>query len=398
MTESNPNNSAAWVPFAYGFRPFFLLAGSYAALSVAAWIWVWRTGGWPLQQLPPQYWHGHEMIFGFIAAAIAGFLLTAVPSWTGSRGFAGTQLVVLTLLWVAGRIAFSLGDTLPVMVLAAIELAFIPMLGAMLAPALLRSGNRNWPMLVLLALFWAADSAFLHGMGAGDPLISRTAMLAALNVVLVLITIIGGRIVPAFTRNALRARGIEVSLRSAPVVERLLMLTMLAMLFCDLFLPGSAMTPAVAASAALLHLWRFAGWHGWRTGGQPILWVLHLAYLWLPLGLGLKAASLAGGFAWAAHWLHALGIGAAGLMILAVMTRAALGHTGRPLQVRGSITVAYGLLALSVIVRVFGALIVPLDYLAVVIAAAILWIMAFLLFLAVYTPILLRPRVDGRRG
>ena len=398
MTESNQSNSPTWVPFAYGFRPFFLLAGLYAAVSVAAWIWVWRTGSWPLQPLPPQYWHGHEMIFGFIAAAIGGFLLTAVPSWTGSRGFEGTPLVVLTMLWVAGRVAFSLGETLPVMVLAAVELAFIPMLGAMLAPALLGSSNRNWPMLVLLALFWAADSAFLHGMGAGDPLISRTAMLAALDIVLILITIIGGRIVPAFTRNALRAGGIEVSLQTTPVVERLVMLAMLAMLFCDLFLPGSAITAAIVALAAVLHLWRLAGWHGWRTGGEPIVWVLHLAYLWLPVGLGLKAAWLAGGFGWAAHWLHALGAGAAGLMILAVMTRAALGHTGRPLQVRGSIAAAYGLLALSVIVRVFGPLIAPLEYDAIVLAAAILWIMAFLVYLAVYTPILLRPRVDGRRG
>jgi uncharacterized protein involved in response to NO len=398
MTESNQSNSPTWVPFAYGFRPFFLLAGLYAVVSIAAWIWVWRTGSWPLQQLPPQYWHGHEMIFGFIAAAMAGFLLTAVPSWTGSRGFEGTQLIVLTVLWVAGRIAFSLGETLPVMVLSAIELAFIPMLGAMLAPALLRSGNRNWPMLVLLALFWAADSAFLHGMGAGDPLISRSAMLAAMNIVLILITIIGGRIVPAFTRNALRARGIEVSPHSPPVIERLVMLSMLAMLLCDLFLPGSAITAATVAFAAMLHLWRLASWHGWQTRGQPIVWVLHLAYLWLPVGLGLKAAWLAGGFGWAAHWLHALGAGAAGLMILAVMTRAALGHTGRPLQVRGSIAVAYGLLALSVIVRVLGPLIVPLDYPAIVVAAAIPWIAAFLLFLAVYTPILLRPRVDGKRG
>ena len=223
-------------------------------------------------------------------------------------------------------------------------------------------------------------------------------MLAALNIVLILITIIGGRIVPAFTRNALRARGIEVSLHSPPVVARLVMLAMLAMLFCDLFLPDSSITAAIVAFAAMLHLWRLAGWHGWRTGGQPIVWVLHLAYLWLPVGLGLKAAWLAGGFGWAAHWLHALGAGAAGLMILAVMTRAALGHTGRPLQVRGSIAAAYGLLALSVIVRAFGPLIAPLDYAAIVVAAAILWIAAFLLFLAVYTPILLRPRVDGRRG
>lgn len=390
--------AASLVPFAYGFRPFFLLAGLYGLVSIAAWLWLHRTGGWPLPFLPPQHWHGHEMIFGFIGAAIAGFLLTAVPSWTGSRGFAGAPLVALTLLWLAGRVMFSLGDDVPPWLLAVGELAFVPALMLAIAPSLLRSTNRNWPMLILLAAFWAADAAFIIGLYSRDPLLSRAALVAAVDVVLILLTIIGGRIVPAFTGNALRARGVQVTLRSVPAVERLVLASMLAILLCDVLLPDSSATAAVAAIAALLQLWRLAGWHGWRTTGQPIVWVLHLAYLWLPLGLGLKAAWLAGRFDWAVHWLHALGAGAAGMMILAVMTRAALGHTGRPLKVHVLIAIAYGLLALAVVVRVFGPTLLPLSYASVVVAAGILWISAFVPYLAIYTPILLKPRADSKPG
>lgn len=398
MNESERGKGAAQVLFAYGFRPFFLLAGLYAALSVAAWLWLYRSGGWPLPSLPPQHWHGHEMIFGFVGAGIAGFLLTAVPSWTGSRALAGPPLVALVLFWLAGRVAFSLGPGVSTWLLAVGELGFVPALLLAIAPSLLRAGNRNWPMLGLLAAFWVADATFIFALANEDPLLSRTALLAGMNIVLVLITIIGGRIVPAFTGNALRATGVQATVRSSPAVERLVLLSMLAMLLGDIFLPHSYLTAAIVAVAAGLHAWRLAGWLGWRTIRQPIVWVLHLAYLWLPLGLALKAASLAGGFGWAAHWLHALGAGAAGMMILAVMTRASLGHTGRPLQVRASVTVAYGLVALAVTVRVFGPHLLAMSYAAAVLAAAALWIVAFVVFLVIYGPILVRPRADGKPG
>lgn len=398
MRTSSTLRSGGWVPFAYGFRPFFLLAGLFAAGSTIAWLWMYLDGGWPLPALPPQLWHGHEMLFGFIAAAIAGFLLTAVPSWTGSQALAGPPLVALTLLWLAGRVVFSLCHAVPTWLLVLGELGFIPALMLAVAPALLRAGNRNWPMLALLFAFWAADVTFIVGLATADPLLSRTALLAALDVVLVLITIIGGRIVPAFTGNALRARGVQASVGSTPFVERLLLPAMLAMLLCAVFLPGSFITMAAVATAAALHAWRLAGWRGWLTTRQPIVWVLHLAYLWLPLGLGLRFASLLGGFGWAAHWLHALGAGAAGMMILAVMTRASLGHTGRPLTVHASIAVAYGLMALAVMVRVFGPSVLAPGYTSVVLVSGALWIAAFVAYLVIYGPILLRPRVDGKPG
>jgi uncharacterized protein involved in response to NO len=165
-----------------------------------------------------------------------------------------------------------------------------------------------------------------------------------------------------------------------------------------MLVPAGAVTAWVAAVAAVLQAWRLAGWQGLRTGSQPIVAILHVAYLWLPIGLALKAAFLLGGFAWAAYWQHALGAGAAGSMILAVMTRAALGHTGRPLRAHPVTVVAYGLLTAAVTVRVFGPGLWPGHYVAVVMTAGTLWLAAFLLYLGAYLPVLLLPRVDGKPG
>lgn len=398
MADLAPSRARTNALFAYGFRPFFLAAGLYAVVSIGAWLWTYRHGGLPLQLLPPQYWHGHELIFGFIGAAIAGFLLTAVPSWTGRSGFAGKRLIVLTILWLAGRIAFFMGNVIPLPLLTVAELSFIPGLALTLAPSLLNSGNRNMPMLFVLAAFWICDAAFILGMHETDPAMSRTALYAALDLVLLLITIIGGRIVPAFTGNALRAAGKDISLRSGKAVTRLTIGSMIVYGLSDVLVGDSAPTAVVAGLAATLQLWRLSGWKGWRTAGEPIVWVLHVGYVWLPVGLALRAAWIAGGFGWATHWLHALGAGAAGMMIVAVMTRASLGHTGRALQVHRSIGIAYGLLALSVFIRVFGASLLPLQYPSVVLFAGILWILAFIPYLAVYAPILIEPRADGKPG
>lgn len=389
---------ARWVPFAYGFRPFFLLSGMYAIVAMAAWLLFYSRGDSPLFPLPPQLWHGHEMIFGFIAATIAGFMLTAVPSWTGSRGFAGRPLIVLTLLWFAGRMAFFAADVLPAALLVVAELAFLPALMATIAPSLLRTFNRNSPLLAVLALFWAADAVFLYGVTSGDVLLAGTALRGALDVVLVLITVIGGRIVPSFTANALRMRGLAAGVRSHPVLERLVIAAMLVFVVADVLRPQHGLTAVIAAAAALLQLARLARWQGYRTLSDPIVWILHAAYLWLPVGLALKAAFVSGGFAWAAHWQHALSAGTAATMILAVMTRAALGHTGRPLRTGPAVTAAYVLLLGAVAVRVFGPALLPAGYLATVTTAGTLWLLAFLLYVVVYAPILLRPRVDGKAG
>jgi uncharacterized protein involved in response to NO len=385
--------------FAYGFRPFFLAAGAYAVVVMTAWLWFLLEGTGVPGVMPPHLWHGHEMLFGFIGAAIAGFLLTAVPSWTGTRGFGGWPLIGLVLAWLAGRVAFALDASLPAPLLAAGELIFVPCLVLLLAPPLLRARNRNTPLLAVLAVFWLVDAAFLAGVARQDPVLASTALRAGINLVLLLVTVIGGRIVPAFTANALRARGSATDVRTHVWLERLVIGSMVLVAVADVAGPFSKMSGVVAAFAAALHAWRMAGWRTARTWREPIVWVLHAAYAWLPLGLGLKAVFLTTTAAWAAQWLHALTIGAAATMILAVMTRAALGHTGRPLHVSRPVVFAYALMMLGAAVRVFGSVLLPqqVSFWALT-AAGLLWIAAFASFVVVYAPILTGPRADGRPG
>lgn len=387
-----------FVIFAYGFRPFFLLAGLHAAGSIAAWIWLLPRGATPISSLPAQLWHGHEMIFGFIAAAITGFMLTAVPNWTGERGFAGRPLVVLTVIWLAGRVAFSIGDAVPFGVLVIAELAFIPGVIMLLTPSLMRSSNRNWPLLLVLFAFWCGDAVFAWAVSSAQIDLAGNALRGSLNVVLILITIIGGRIIPAFTGNALRARGAIVTMRSSRSLEVAVIALTAGYVVSDIAAPFGKVTGGIAAAAALAHFLRLSRWHGLRSWREPIVWILHAGYAWLPIGLALKAVFVLAGASWAAHWQHALGAGAAATMIMAVMTRASLGHTGRPLRVSSLIVVAYAMLFVSVFLRVFGASVLQLQYASTITIAGALWILAFGLYSGVYAPILTTPRVDGKPG
>jgi uncharacterized protein involved in response to NO len=395
VTETSPPR-AGFVPFAYGFRPFFLAALVYALVALAAWLGIRATHGAPLPTLPPQLWHGHEMLFGFVVAAIAGFLLTAVPSWTGARGFAGWPLIALTMLWLAGRIGFAMAGIVPANVLAAVELAFLPCLAALIAWPLLRTRNRNTALLIVLTLLWLADGVFLCASSLGNVELASRSLRVGIDIVLMLITIVGGRIVPAFTGNALRSRGVSAPIRTWLGIEALVIGSMVAMTILDATVPTARSAAIVAGVAAFAHALRMSAWQGHRTGSQPIVWVLHVAYAWLPIGLGLKSLYLLFGTAWAAQWLHALTMGAAGTMVVAVISRATLGHTGRPLVVQKRTSIAYGLLAAAALIRVAGGSVV--SYETAVWGAGALWVSAFVLLLVDYAPVLLRPRVDGKPG
>jgi len=384
--------------FAYGFRPFFLLAGWYALLVVPAWVLVHTHGLVPLGAMPPQLWHAHEMLYGFVGAAVAGFLLTAVPSWTGASGFAGPPLVILSALWIIGRAAFAAAAVLPAWFIAALELAFLPALAFVLAPPLVRSGNRNTILLVVIGALWLSDAAFMFGVASDDALTAQRALRFAINLLLVLVTVIGGRIVPSFTANAARQRGDAATVRSWPAVEWGVLTTMIAVAIVDLWLPDTVLSGWIAAVAAVAQAARMTGWRTLSTRRQPILWVLHLGYGWLPVGLALKALWLVANAPWAAYWLHALTMGVFGTMIPAVMTRVALGHTGRPLIVRGSIAVSYGLLALGTLVRIAAPVLWPTAYVPALAVSSALWSGAFVLFVWVYTPILITARADGKPG
>lgn len=384
--------------FDYGFRPFFLVAGLSSFALIPIWLYFFVHHGVAFGALPAMYWHAHEMLYGFAGAAVAGFLLTAVPSWTGSRGFAGGPLYLLVGAWIAGRIAMATVGHFPFWVTALFELALLPLLAAVLAPPLIRSDNGNRPMLVVLGVLWLIDVAFLVGLYRGDVVLASRALSLAINCILILVTVIGGRIVPAFTANALRRNGDPVNLVKRGWVETLTIGSMIAITIVDAIAPFGAVSMMLAAIAAVSHAIRLSGWRSFKARGESILWILHVGYAWLPIGLALKACFLFGAYDWASKWQHALTAGVFGTMILAVMTRASLGHTGRPLRVGSSVTIAYILLTLSTGLRVFATALPQYLYVTALSIAGLGWAIAFLLFLIVYAPILIGPRADGKPG
>ncbi len=382
--------------FAAGFRPAFLAAGLAAFVLVPIWAAVYVYGVTLPCPWPPTLWHAHEMVFGFIGAAMAGFLLTAVPNWTGQRGVAGAPLAVLFAAWLGARVAVATASWWPAGVVAALDLAFFPLLAWLLAPSLLKTGNRNWRLLLVLGALTICDAVFHFELLRGDAAAAMRAILVAIDLVLVLVTVIGGRIVPAFTAGALRGEG--VAMRTFPGVGPAAIVAMAAVAVVDAIDPGGRVAAVTAGAAALVQAIRLAQWRSGRTLSKPLVWVLHLGYAWIPLGLALKCAALLGGYAVAAFWVHALTVGALATMILGVITRAALGHSGRALEPDPRTVIAYALLLLAGLVRVFGFAFLPLAYPIVILIAAFLWTCAFALFLWVYVPILLSPRADGRPG
>jgi uncharacterized protein involved in response to NO len=378
--------------FTYGFRPFFLAAGLAALLLVPLWAWSIAAAAALPVAWQPSLWHAHEMVFGFVGAAIAGFLLTAVPSWTGRKGFAGWPLVALSVLWLAGRIAALCSALLPPLLVGAVSLAFLPLLAATLAWPLLRERNRNTPLLLVLALLWACQCAFHWAAVHAEYDLARRALIAAIDVVLVLVTVIGGRIVPSFTANALRLRGAKRLPRASQWLTPTAVTLMIAVAAVDALRPASAFAGVLALAAAAVQALRLSQWQGFQTSRMPIVWILHLAYAWIPIGLGLKAWALLGGGAGGANWLHALTVGAVSTMIVAVMSRTSLGHTGRRVEAHRATVLAYGLLSLAAVVRVAGPAVPSLGYVALIVTAAALWSAAFALYLWIYTPILGGPR------
>lgn len=384
--------------FAAGFRPFFLFTGLQALLSLPLWLAVY-VGGVDLN-LPfaAALWHGHEMVFGFAGAAIAGFLLTAVPNWTNSHHVSGRPLMVLFALWLAGRLAFTLAGILPAFVVAVLDLSFLPYLAWLVGKPLVQAGKmRNIAFLPVLGVFFLANATvhLLAVTQAGDPMVG---VYLGLTMVLVLITIVGGRIVPSFTQNWLRMQGQAVEVTPITWIEKggavgSLVVAMIG----AIFLPGSVVTGLALLVAAAIHGLRLGRWHGHKTLTNPLLWVLHLGYLWLVVGLVLLAVPSFLPTLTATAALHALTAGCVATMIMAVMTRASLGHSGRPLQVSKAVAVAYGLLAVGTLLRVV-APVAGGAQMGLTHAGGTVWSLAWLIFVLVYFPVLTKPRADGRPG
>ncbi len=384
-----------------GFRPFFLGAGLFAVLGMILWFGYFQFG-WTLPVVaPPAQWHGHEMIFGFVAAAIAGFILTALPNWTKTPPVAGRWLAALVVLWGLGRLLVTTSVVWPAGLVAVVDTAFLVSLAGYVGWALIES--QNWRNLVFLVALFAVigGNVLFHAeqLGLADDG-GDDGLRLALNGIVLLITIIGGRIVPAFTRNALDREGIAHDIKPRAWLDMAVIITVFAIIPADLFGRGSFTAAAVTLVAAILSTLRFLTWQSERTLGMPMVWSLHLGYLWLVVGLfmkGLAASlpSLAG-----IVWIHAITIGAVGTMIMAVMTRATLGHTGGALVASRTTAIAYGAVTVSAIARIIAPEVPDALYLFLLGLSAIAWIAVFATFVVEFWPRLTEapdagPQPDG---
>jgi len=395
LQEARGQASAQGAPkgfalFALGFRPFYLLGAAWAAAAVPLWL-LHLWGILPTGALPPLYWHAHEMIFGFAAAIVVGFLFTAGRNWTGMDTPKGLHLASLAALWLAGRVALALSVS-PLAI--AIDLAFLPWAAIALALVLRRArSRRNYFTAILLLVLSLCNLCFHLALRGGLALDPMLPLHLALSLIVVLTTVIGGRIIPSFTRNALGP--VQQQLR--PWLDRTAIgLTLLALVGWVLPLPGLVSAPALLLAACAQAV-RALGWAPWPTRKIPLLWSLHLGHAWVPIGLGLAGLGQLGLFPLSLAW-HALALGAVGGLILAMITRTALGHTGRPLRAGRIETTIYVLLNLAVLLRVLGPLLHPAGlniWLALSMGA---WSTSFLIYLLKYTPYLVSPRADGKPG
>jgi uncharacterized protein involved in response to NO len=384
-----------WPLLRLGFRPFYLGAALFALLAIPLWVAIFLGQLELTMALPSLLWHAHEMLFGFAIAVIVGFLLTAVNAWTGLATPRGVFLGALALLWLAARVAAITG---PYAVYAVLDLLLLPLVAVVLTSVLLRARNRrNLPLAGMLMLLAVANGAFhLSVIGVID-IAPMTPLYAALGLIVMIECVITGRVIPAFTMSA--KPGLKLTVR--PSVERAtLALTALALLLWVLA-PATAgwnLAGGLAFSlAAVAHVLRLMQWRPWVTRHRPILWILHLSYAWIPLGLALLAMAQFG-LLGTSSGVHALAIGATAGLIIGMLTRTARGHTGRALQVSRPEIVAYVLVMVAAVVRVLQPLAVPQWLPLALVIAAVAWSLAFAIYLFIYTPWLLQTRVDGKDG
>lgn len=373
-----------------GFRPFYLVAALQAAIALPLWVAAF-LGHAPFGLQPGLAWHVHEMVFGFAVAVIIGFLYTAVRNWTGRPTPRGTPLAALVLLWCAARVGLLVAPSLPS---ALLDIAFLPAAAWPLWRLLRKTDNRRnqfFPLLLLgMALLNAVHHAAVFGWIAIDPV---RPLRGALLMVVLIATIMGGRVIPSFTANAVPG----AQPKTRPREDRLSVV--LLALACAGWIAG-APSPAMAglfAAAGLSIAKRALGYQPQRTTGHPLLWILHAAHLWIAVGLLLLAAAELRLTGESAGW-HALGVGAIAGLIIGMITRTALGHTGRMLRTGPAESLMFLLLQLGAVLRVLAALNWTAAYGQLLVAAAACWSVAFGLYVAIYAPRLLATRVDGKDG
>lgn len=373
-----------------GFRPFYLLASIFAALSIA--LWTAQYQGWLSNSyLPGPVWHAHEMLYGFTMAVIAGFLFTAVRNWTDRPTPTGGWLMAIAALWIAGRILI----LTPWAWLSALANAAFPIAVAVgIGVPLIKSGNRrNYFFIALLVCIGIAALCVHLTQILGWQMPAWIGIRVGLDLVLLIMTVMAGRVIPMFTTNAIPGAGS----RRHPLIERAAVGTVLLLAVLDAIQAEGPWLATVLALTALVHAVRWWLWAPRKTLRTPLVWVLHAAYAWIPIHLALRAASalqqIASPFA-----VHALTVGAIGGLTIGMMTRTAKGHTGRTLQAGRPDTICYVLILSAAVVRVFAPMLLPSSYGACVLISAGLWSGGFGLYAIRYWGPLTRARIDGKPG
>lgn len=392
ITESprSPVAARGFALWQLGFRPFFLLASIFAALSVG--LWALQFAGWlgrPYLQGP--LWHAHEMVFGFALAVVVGFLLTAGRNWSNRPTPTGWPLAALALLWFAARVLV----LTPFGWAAAIANVAFPLAAAVaLAVPFLASGNRRNYFFVALLVGMAVATLAVHLEQLGVwPIPGWIGIRTALDVLLFIMAVMAGRVIPMFTNNGVPG----AKARRHPLVERAALGLVLVLMASDALQLHGIWLVLLTALCAAAHLTRWALWQPWKTVRVPLVWVLHLAYLWIPVHLALRSLAELGWVNPSAA-VHALGVGAAGGLIVGMMTRTARGHTGRPLLADRWDVACFVLVGLAAALRVLVPLVAPALTLPAVLGSALLWSSGFALYALRYWPVLTRPRIDGKAG
>lgn len=397
MTLSTSEQIRQWqgpAVFSFGFRPFFLFGAVWAALAMLLWI-LMLSGVLVLPtRLDPVSWHAHEFLFGYLGAIIAGFLLTAVPNWTGRLPVVGWTLAGLFGLWVAGRIALASSVFWPFGVAAAVDLAFPVVLGGVLLREIITGKNwRNLLVLALLMVFTLANLIFYVEAARGEFAAQGTGARLGISAVVMLIAVIGGRVIPSFTRNWLvKEKAERLPVPPMQRFDEVVLLSTALALGLWVIAPAIKETGGALGLIGLLHLARLVRWEGVQTLAEPLLWILHLGYAFVPLGALLGAFSILWPDLFPANAAQHLWMaGAFGVMTLAMMTRATLGHTGQSLHAGAGTLAVYLALVGSVLARLGAAIWVGSD-MALYTLSGILWIGAFIGFAVLYGPLLMKPK------
>ena len=379
----------------YGFRPFFLLGSVYAGLEVLAWLPMFQGELSLGTAFSGVDWHVHEMLFGYVAAVIAGFLFTAIPNWTGRLPLQGGPLLVLVLVWLAGRVAVALSAEIGWLAAALIDIAFLALMAAAVAREIVAGKNwRNLKIVAVLALLAVTNLAFhLEAHVEG---VASYATRFGIGLVILLIMIVGGRIVPSFTRNWLARQ--DPGRLPAPFdrFDVACMVLSAASLLLWAIRPDGRATAALLAAAGVANAVRLARWAGDRTIADRLVLILHVGFAFVPLGFLLNALAAIGGIAPSAG-VHAWTVGAIGIMTLAVMSRATLGHTGQPLSASPGLQAVYAVVAIAALARIAAA-VLPDWSMALLHLAAFAWAVAFLGFAGLYAPLLCLPKRPSPGG